>query len=160
MFISRRDIHELIDNHKDIKYGKDKYSKEVLAKLDKDDSNKHLTTRKRLTQYFIKYNHHKNIRMVGYKYKKTDVETMLEDPWIKKRLIELHERKTTDYYFPDTGIIRIPTIVATYFDNEEHAEDGENNRINTMLNKKGSNLTIEEHKELISIKSAKVWNAK
>lgn len=160
MFISRRDIHNLIDQHKHIQYGQDKYSKKVLANLDKDDSNKHLTTRNRLTEYFKKYDHHENIDMIGYKYKKADVEAMIEDPYIKKLLLELHERKTTDYYFPDLGIIRVPIFVASYFDSEQHAQDGEYRRINTMLDKKGSELTIEELKELIDIKSTTVWNTK
>lgn len=157
-FIKRREIQKMIDEREDIKYGQDKYSKKILANLDKDDSNKYLVSRKRLTEYFYTHGYSKDIDMDGYTYKKEHVERMLEDTWIKERLIELNERKTTEWYFSDLGNIRVPKVVAEYFDNEQHAQDAENRKINELLNKKGRDLTIEEHKELIEIKSTKVWN--
>lgn len=155
MYITRRKIQDLIDEK--MKYGQDKCSQEVFSTLEKDDSNRHLITRQRLYKYFDKYDHYENIDMDGYRYKKEDVETMIKDEKINKLLCDQMDRKTQYYYPFDT---RVPNIVVDYYESEQFAEDGENRRIITLLNKKAKNLTADELEELLNIKTTKVWKLK
>lgn len=162
MYITRKEIQELIDQK--LGYAQDKYSQDVFKELDLDDDHKdrHLITRRRLYKYFDKYDKdrqkilRKDKDYEGYeRYVQSEIKIMIDE---LDNLLQKQKNRKMQYVLSLQK--EVPNIVAEYYYKAQEGlydDEYERKRIEAILDKKAEDLTTKELEELLEMKTAKLW---